>query len=847
MNRITETELMQIKERIVADFDGNEYNARIFYDRYAQKQPRTIAPKAGDIGVIHYLNDDNKKNTALAYVLNVVEEVDADTADNKKAFLSSGLFGMRVDADGNSNVKQVENKFEVYILLGDWNHDSKYAGGKTVRVDSISVCTETSFDSYAKRIAREGSLGDKKLEDKIDRLIRKHVLAPAGRIASGLGNTEQASLFNCTVNERPLDSRNHIMKVIQTSFNMLAKGNGVGIDWSALRPEKSHVHGVQGSAGGPVGFMKIMNAVGKEVSQGGGRGAAMMFTLADWHPDILKFIASKIQFDENGKRLPDTIDKANISITISDHFMNAVERDDYWYFIFPNTKHPRYNEEWKGDIEEWLDKGYEVEVYSKIKARDLWRRIIEVAHECGEPGVIFMERYNKMSNSAYFAKIISTNPCGEQGLPAFGFCNLAHTNLGKMDSDTEVELPPQIESLISQRPNMSERVKKALRHVNWGLLSESIRTGIRLQDNCIDINIYDYAEQEKQQKGERRIGHGTMGLDDLLKSPHVDFVYGEQDALDFTYVLYGYYAYCAYDESIDIAREKGPFPFLDKAKHKERPFIRRMFTHFPELEEKFDKYGIRNVTLLTQAPTGTTGTMLNSSTGIEPHYALKSKRVTNIGVGLTTVKKRADHSHVSASCVDLGIGSEARLMYRLDDEGKPYIVQNKKNKPVWIRGKVVGHDVRDGMEYISVEVVDKGQTKIWELPKSAVYGRMKITPSMHTSMQNVVQYWVDSSISKTVNMPAGASVEEVMEVYESAYRMGEIKGVTVYVDMSRTDQVLYVQNTLPAEYQLENVKIYTEDEHMVQETASMLDSEEGEACTLTFNPATGQFDKSCAG
>lgn len=844
MATVTHDNFASLKEKILADFNGNEYNALIFFDRYAQKKSKFEPTKVGDVGVIHYRNAEGRKNTALVCVTDVVKKEDAGNSQHLQDFLSSGIF-----ETGNvkSSISKSVEEYDVYILIGDWNPESAYATGKIVHVSHVDVCRETSFEEYALRIAREGSMGEKNLQGSIFKLVNGKVLSPAGRIASGLGNTEQASLFNCTVNERPLDSRDHIMKVIHTSFNMLAKGNGVGIDWSALRPEKSFVKGVQGYAGGPVGFMKIMNAVGKEVSQGGGRGAAMMFTLADWHPDVLKFITSKLQFDENGRRLPDAIDKANISVTISDKFMEAVEKDGDWYFIFPDTNHPKYDAEWDGDIEEWMAKGYDIRVYGKIRAREMWRKIIETAHESGEPGVIFMERYNKMSNSAYYAKIISTNPCGEQGLPAFGFCNLAHTNLGKMESEVPADLPSQVVRLMNERPNMSEKVKQALRYVNWNLLSESIRTGVRLQDNCIDINCYDYPEQERQQKGERRIGHGTMGLDDLLKSPFIDFAYGEQDALDFAFVLYGYYAYCAYDESIEIAKEKGPFPFFDREKHKERPFIRRMFRHFPELEEKFDKYGIRNVTLLTQAPTGTTGTMLGASTGIEPHYALRSKRVTNIGTGLSAVRKRADHSHVSASCMHLNAGDEARLMYRLDDEGKPYIVQNKKNKPVWIRGTIVGSFVKDGMEYLSVEVVDGGVKKVWDMPKSAVRGKTKITPTMHTAMQNTIQYWVDSSISKTVNMPAGATVEEVMEVYESAYKLGEIKGVTVYVDMSRTDQVLYAQDVLPDEYKLENVRVVTEDEHAIQSAEAFAEPAAGEACTITYDPHTGQLVKSCAG
>ena len=455
---------------------------------------------------------------------------------------------------------------------------------------------------------------------------------------------------------------------------IMSRGGGVGMNISSLRPRHSYVKGVNGRSSGSVSWGGLFSFVTGLIEQGGSRRGALMLILNVWHPDILDFINSK---REMGK-----ITNANISVGITDDFMEAVRKDGDWETYFPDTTDPAYNTDWDGDINKWKSNGHKVVVYQKQKAKKIWDAIVESAWASAEPGVFFIDRYNKMSNSWYYSTIQSTNPCGEQGLPPWGVCNLGSINLSRFVEN-----------------------KKVL----YKDLGRTVRAAVRFLDNVIDDTPYFFEENKKQQLSERRIGLGTMGLADMLIK--MELAYGSEESLLFIEELYKFICIEAYDESSDLAKEKGSFPYFDAEKLLQSGFMKQMPQ---DLREKVRKQGLRNVTLLTQAPTGTTGTMVNTSTGIEPYYFWEWERTGRMGTNIERVKVYED----------------------------------------WVKAH-------------------PGQKK-----PSYFVSAMDLPPEGHVKVQAAIQKWVDSSISKTGNTPKEYTVEQTGKLYELLYDLGCKGGTT---------------------------------------------------------------------
>ncbi|OXB89637.1 ribonucleoside-diphosphate reductase, adenosylcobalamin-dependent [Geobacillus thermocatenulatus] len=519
------------------------------------------------------------------------------------------------------------------------------------------------------------------------------------------------------------------------------------------------------------------------------RGAQMIM-LADWHPDIIEFIVSKMQNprilryllenmeDEGIKKAardklkftpltereramyeaivryknapdyggfteeiikdaeeklraggtytvhnPDFLTGANISVCLTKEFMEAVEKDEEYALRFPDVETYSeeemriYNEKWHevGDVREWEQMGYRVRVYRKIRARELWKLINICATYSAEPGIFFIDNANEMTNArAYGQKVVATNPCGEQPLAPYSVCNLAAINLANM-------------------------VDKERKVVDYEKLKRTVEIGVRMQDNVIDATPYFLEENKKQALGERRIGLGVMGLADLLI--YCEKAYGSEEGNQLVDELFRTIATTAYRASIELAKEKGSFPFLVGETEEETRKLREAFINtgymkrMPEdIRQDILKYGIRNSHLLTVAPTGSTGTMVGVSTGLEPYFSFSYYRSGRLG---KFIEVKAD------------------------------IVQEYLDK----------HPEADPNH----------------LPPWFVTA-MDLPPEAHADVQCIIQRWVDSSLSKTVNAPKGYTVEQVQKVYERLWR-GGAKGGTVYVDGSRDAQVL----TLKAE------------------------------------------------
>lgn len=417
---------------------------------------------------------------------------------------------------------------------------------------------------------------------------------PAGRILSSAGTPYQLTAFNCFVLNSPKDSRGGIVDNLKNMIELMSRGGGVGQNLSSLRPKHAYVRGVNGRSSGPVSWAELYSTATGLIEQAGSRRGAAMLMLADWHPDIFDFVASK--------REAGHITNANISVCFSDQFMEQVRLGGDWVLRFPDTTYPDYNETWDGDIFGWEAAGKPVIEYRTIKAQELWDAVIESAHASAEPGVFFIERANKMSNSNYYegGKIIATNPCAEEPLSAWATCNLGAINLAQFATGVGT--------------------------VHWTLLAKTVELAVRFLDNVIDWSPYHFEENRQQALNERRVGLGTMGLAELMIQCGVR--YGSKEGQQFADKLYQFIAKQAYWASINLAKEKGSFPKFNANGFLYSGFMQCMEESF---HNEIRQHGIRNVTLLTSAPTGTTATMLNTSTGIEPFYALTWWRQSRLG------------------------------------------------------------------------------------------------------------------------------------------------------------------------------------------------------------------------
>ncbi|MEK4663893.1 adenosylcobalamin-dependent ribonucleoside-diphosphate reductase [Priestia sp. FSL H7-0729] len=540
---------------------------------------------------------------------------------------------------------------------------------------NIEKTPEEMWSRLAKAMASVESTADQRAtwESKFRSVLEDWKLVPGGRIAAGAGASDELTLFNCYVIPSPQDSRGGIMKTLTEMTEIMARGGGVGINLSSLRPRRAVVKGVNGSSSGSVSWGGLFSYTTGLIEQGGSRRGALMLMMNDWHPDVLDFITVKQTMGQ--------VTNANLSVCVSNAFMEAVKQDGEWDLVFPDTNDPDYDTVWNGDMQQWKAAGHSVVHYRTLKAREIWHTIIESAWKSAEPGVVFMEYYNQMSNSWYFNPIICTNPCGEQGLPGWGVCNLSAINLSKFYDETNHD-------------------------VAWDELAETTRISARFLDNVIDATPYHFEENRLNQQRERRVGLGTMGLAELMIKLRIR--YGSPESLEFLDKLYGFMAKEAYLASAEIAAEKGAFPAFEAEPYLQSGFMKNMIATYPEVGEAIRKQGIRNVTLITQAPTGSTGTMVGTSTGIEPYFAFKYFR-------------------------------QSRLGY--DEQFVP-IAQD------WL-------DEHPGEA----------------LPDYYVTA-MDLSAENHIRVQAAIQQWVDSSISKTANCPADFTVEDTAELYELAFDLG---------------------------------------------------------------------------
>lgn len=429
-------------------------------------------------------------------------------------------------------------------------------------------------------------------EKEFYRVMKDFKFVPGGRILSGAGTNFEVTYFNCFVIPSPKDSRDGILEALKQLVEIQSRSGGVGLNLSSLRPRGARVKKVNGVSSGPVTWAGLFSyATHDVVQQGGSRRGATMLMLWDWHPDVEEFITVKQDLSK--------INGANLSVCVSDSFMEAVKKDADWDLVYPDLDDPRYDEMWDGELDSWKAMGGKVKVYKTVKAKYLWDLICEAAWRSAEPGLHFLERSNKRSNTHYFEKLAATNPCGEQPLGPWAVCNLGAMNLAAYVRDGEFQFEE---------------------------FGKDVKVAMRLLDNVIDQTYYFFPQNEQVAKDIRRTGLGIMGLADALIKMQVR--YGAEESLPVIRKIFQTLRDNAYESSSDTAAEKGAFPKFDKVKYMEGYHIKNL----PQpLQDKIAKQGIRNAVLLTIAPTGTTSLLSGVSSGVEPVYEFEFIRRDRIG------------------------------------------------------------------------------------------------------------------------------------------------------------------------------------------------------------------------
>ncbi len=502
--------------------------------------------------------------------------------------------------------------------------------------------------------------------------MRDFKVLPGGRILSGCGTARNVTLSNTFVMRTIPDSVEGIMDTLKDAALTMQMGGGIGFDFSTIRPSGTHVRGLDCLAAGPLAAMDIFDTTCKMIVKGMGRGA-MMATMRCDHPDIEAFIVAK----SDRTRLRNF----NLSVMVTDRFMNAVTEDDVWDLVWEGT------------------------VMRRLRARDLWNSIMKQTYATAEPGVLFIDRINAHNPLRYLETISATNSCAEQPLPPYGTCPLASVNLAQL-----VVAPFSPDARL-----------------DVGELRSLVHVAVRMLDNTLDVSRYALDAQWQQAQNQRRIGIGVTGVADAIAM--LGSRYGSAKAVFLLGSWMQTIQNAAYQASALLAKERGAFPHYDADAHLSGANILSLD---PEVQKLVRKYGLRNGTLTTIAPTGTTSMFAgNVSSGVEPIFSTSFSRVVTNPDGTKSSERVMDYA-------------------------------------AWRFGQMHGPDT--------------------PLPDSFVTAA-DLTPQDHVAMQAAAQKWVDSGISKTVNCPEDIAFEDFKTIYRAAYDSG-CKGCTTYRPNNVTGSVL---------------------------------------------------------
>ena len=581
--------------------------------------------------------------------------------------------------------------FELPLSRTVWENKYRYAGAmendadigaSRARVARALAAVETDANGWEERFAG---------------LLEGFRFLPGGRILASAGTGRQVTLHNCFVMGTVEDSLDSIFDALKEGALTMQQGGGVGYDFSTLRPRGvvARSHGVVAS--GPLSFMRIWDSMCAALLSTGYRRGAMMGTLRCDHPDIEEFI--------DAKRDPLQLRNFNLSVLVTDDFMRALDTDTDWPLVFPAVETGRdpdavVQRSWPGHTTK-----VPCRVFRRVRARDLWERLLQASYDCAEPGVLFIDRINAENTLRYRERISATNPCGEVPLPPYGACNLGSLNLVHF-------------------------VRQPFEHaanIDWGELEAATTVAVRMLDNVVDVSEYPLEAQATEARGSRRIGLGITGLADALIM--LGLYYDSDSAREVSAEILRCIRDAACQASIDLAQEKGPFPYLETTPYLESAFVQRLPAG---LRDAIARHGIRNSHLLAIAPAGSISLLANNvSNGLEPAYAFEYRRKLRLPDG---------------SFAEYSVSDYAWRHYRERYPSGP-------------------------------------------LPDAFV-DALSLPPLAHLRMQAALQPFVDNAISKTINIPAGFSYADYSAVYLDAYRLG-LKGCTTFRPNPVTGAMLY--------------------------------------------------------
>jgi ribonucleoside-diphosphate reductase alpha chain len=613
------------------------------------------------------------------------------------------------------------------------------------------IIDETIDDTF-KRVARALSDVEESVEQKQQWYesflwaLRRGAI-PAGRITSNAGAQEHkpaTSTINCTVSGIINDSMNGILEKVHEAGLTLKAGCGIGYEFSTLRPKGAYVSGAGAYTSGPLSFMDIYDKMCFTVSSAGGRRGAQMATFEVGHPDAMEFIRAK---REDGR-----LRQFNCSLLITDEFMQAVADDQEWPLSFPINQHEQDELDLENSDQvlwrEWPDtQGYVTRddglvacrIYKKIPARRMWDMIMSSTYDFAEPGFILVDRINEMNNNWFCENIRATNPCGEQPLPPYGACLLGSVNLTRF-----------VENPFTDQAEF-----------NWDEYHKVVRIFTRMLDNVVEINGLPLGKQRDEIARKRRHGMGFLGLGSTLTM--LGMKYGSPDSLEFTDRVAREMALAGWEEALDLSREKGPAPIMQESFEvtgdmmRQRPeleadgyrigdkikgcelhakysrYMNQIAEYAPELVESLAEEGARFTHHTSIAPTGTISLSLanNVSNGIEPSFA----------------------HHYSRNVIR----------------------ENRKTKE---KVEVFSYELLAYRTLINSRAMPYSEDEASKLPDYFITAE-DISPVAHVDIQAAAQKWIDSSISKTANVPTDFPYEDFKDIYTYAYKKG-LKGCTTF-------------------------------------------------------------------
>ena len=431
-------------------------------------------------------------------------------------------------------------------------------------------------------------------EPRFRALLDDFRFLPGGRILAGAGTAHEVTLFNCFVMGIIEDSLDGIFDSIKEGALTTQQGGGVGYDFSTLRPRGSRAQRVGTIASGPVSFMRIWDAMCATLLSTGARRGAMMATLRCDHPDIEEFITAKQQAGE--------LRHFNLSVQITDAFMQAVEKGESWPLVFPRAAladdgpgEGTVQRVWTGEREP-----VPCRILRTVRARDLWERIMRATYDYAEPGVLFIDRINRLNNLAWRERITATNPCGEVPLPPYGACDLGSVNLTRF-----------VREPFSPRAALDEAA-----------IAATVRDAVRFMDNVIDASRFPLPQQAETERGCRRIGLGITGLADTLIL--LNLRYDSDAGVERAARIMALICHTAYRISIELAKEKGTFPAFERKPYLDSAFVATLPA---DIRDGIAMHGIRNSHLTAIAPTGTISLLANNvSSGLEPVFDFAYRR-----------------------------------------------------------------------------------------------------------------------------------------------------------------------------------------------------------------------------